>query len=107
MHQLDQPNLALLLIGLTDGGRWKPIAACRSADPELFFPVSASDSNPAQVAEAIAVCAGCLVRSQCLDYAIRTRQMHGIWGGMTEEERYRVVQAQLERARPVSAATRT
>jgi WhiB family transcriptional regulator, redox-sensing transcriptional regulator len=41
------------------------------------------------VAEAKAIYARCLVRRQCLDFAIRTRRLHGIWGGMTEVERYR------------------
>jgi WhiB family redox-sensing transcriptional regulator len=86
-----QHDLALLLIELSRGGQWKPLAACGSADPDLFFPVSAADRNEAQVAEAKAVCARCLVRSQCLDFAIRTRQMHGIWGGTTEEERYAAI----------------
>ena len=40
-----------------------------------------------QAAEAKAVCAGCLVRRECLAFALRTRQVHGIWGGLTEEER--------------------
>jgi WhiB family transcriptional regulator, redox-sensing transcriptional regulator len=34
------------------------------------------------------VCAGCRVRRQCLAFAQRTRQVHGIWGGLTERERY-------------------
>jgi WhiB family redox-sensing transcriptional regulator len=87
--RMRQHDLARLLIRLFDGGLWRSMAACRSADPDLFFPVSASAGSQAQVAEAKAVCARCLVRRQCLDFAIRTRQVHGIWGGMTEQERYR------------------
>jgi WhiB family transcriptional regulator, redox-sensing transcriptional regulator len=68
--------------------QWQPLAACGSADPDLFFPVSAAGPSQAQVAEAKAVCARCLVRSQCLDFAVQTGQTHGIWGGLTEEERY-------------------
>jgi WhiB family redox-sensing transcriptional regulator len=90
---MQRHNLSLLLPLLTGGELWKPMAACSSAEPDLFFPVSAADSNPDQVAEAKAICARCLVRRECLDFAIRTRQMHGIWGGMTEEERYPVVKA--------------
>jgi WhiB family redox-sensing transcriptional regulator len=101
---MQQHDLALLLARLAGGGYWKSMAACGSADPDLFFPVSASASNPSQVAEAKAVCARCLVRRECLDFAVRTRQMHGIWGGMTEEERYPVVKAEQQRAHTTRAS---
>jgi len=68
-------------------GPWRSAAACRSADPELFFPIS--DSGPAleQAAKAKAICATCRVRRECLAFALRTEQVHGIWGGTTEHER--------------------
>jgi WhiB family transcriptional regulator, redox-sensing transcriptional regulator len=68
-------------------GQWRSAAACRSADPDLFFPIS--DSGPAleQAAEAKAICAACRVRRECLVFALRTGQVHGIWGGATEDER--------------------
>jgi WhiB family transcriptional regulator, redox-sensing transcriptional regulator len=68
-------------------GDWRSAAACRSADPDLFFPISASGPALEQVAEAKAVCACCPARRQCLAFALRTRQAHGIWGGTSEEER--------------------
>ena len=92
---MQQHDLAPLLIELSGGGQWRPLAACGSADPDLFFPVSAAGCSQAQVAEAKAVCARCLVRRQCLDFAIQTRQMHGIWGGTTEEERYAAIRPGL------------
>ena len=73
---------------------WRLSAACRSADPELFFPVSSIGKSLEQTVEAKAVCAPCLVRRQCLDFALRTRQAHGVWGGMTEEERNSVTPEQ-------------
>lgn len=30
---------------------------------------------------------GCPIRGQCLDYALTTRQEHGVWGGLSEQER--------------------
>jgi WhiB family redox-sensing transcriptional regulator len=68
-------------------GCWRSAAACLSADPELFFPVSQAGKALEEAAEAKAICAGCAVRSECLAFALRTRQPYGIWGGMTEEER--------------------
>lgn len=68
-------------------GDWRRAAACREADPELFFPVSARGPGAGEVARAKAVCAGCAVRRQCLQYALATRRAHGVWGGTSEEER--------------------
>jgi WhiB family redox-sensing transcriptional regulator len=66
---------------------WWSRAACRSADPELFFPVSAAGPSRAETAAAKAVCAGCDVRRECLDFALATRQPYGVWGGTSPEER--------------------
>jgi len=74
--------------GLADQENWRAVAACRSADPDLFFPLSESGQGLAEAAQAKAICAGCRVRRQCLAFAVRTRQAHGIWGGLTERERY-------------------
>lgn len=66
---------------------WWRSAACQGMDPELFFPVAAQGPGAGETARAKAVCAGCRVRRQCLQYALATHQMHGVWGGTTEEER--------------------
>lgn len=70
-----------------NGLSWRLAAACRSADPELFFPLSGSGRALEQIAEAKLICAGCPVRRQCLAFAMRTRPQ-GIWGGLTELERH-------------------
>lgn len=78
---------------LSADGDWWSVAACRYADPDLFFPVSASGKSLQQVTEAKEVCARCQVRAECLAFALRTNQLHGVWGGMAEEERYRAANA--------------
>jgi WhiB family transcriptional regulator, redox-sensing transcriptional regulator len=67
---------------------WRLLAACRSADPDLFFPVSVSGRSLEQVTEAKAICSGCPVRQECLAFALGTGQLHGIWGGASEQERH-------------------
>jgi WhiB family redox-sensing transcriptional regulator len=76
---------------LADKTSWRLEAGCRWVDPDLFFPISASGRGGEQADRARAVCARCPVRSECLDFALRTRQMHGVWGGTTAEERYLLV----------------
>jgi len=51
-------------------------------DPELFFPGKGGSNIPAKQ-----VCAVCTVRQECLDYAVANFEQHGIWGGLTRDER--------------------
>jgi len=67
---------------------WMSYGACRSEDPELFFPISASGPALRQIRSAKAVCARCPVQANCLSYALITGQDDGIWGGTTREERW-------------------
>jgi WhiB family redox-sensing transcriptional regulator len=66
---------------------WMRRAACVDEDPELFFPVG--HTGPALRDQAVAkeICGRCSVTSQCLDYALRSEQTNGVWGGAGEDER--------------------
>jgi WhiB family redox-sensing transcriptional regulator len=69
---------------------WQYSAACRGEEAELFFAPNyfeRKEEKEAREARAKAVCARCEVRAECLDYALRTREPHGIWGGLNEVER--------------------
>ena len=89
-----------------DGENWQVNAACQVVDPELFFPISAAGKSLEQIAEAKKVCARCLVQPECLTFAQRTGQAHGIWGGLTEEERIQVARARQPGAPPLPTAPR-
>jgi WhiB family transcriptional regulator, redox-sensing transcriptional regulator len=65
---------------------WRSSGACLTADPDLFFPVSATGASQRQEARAKAICAGCQVRAECLRFALDSGQMHGVWGGLGEAE---------------------
>lgn len=69
---------------------WWRAAACRDAEPELFFPISTAPASRKHVKRAKHICALCPVQSECLSYALDHRQEQGIWGGLTEEERRRI-----------------
>lgn len=68
---------------------WRSLSACARAQSDLFFPLSSASVCAPQITAAKAICARCQVRRQCLDFALRTRQQYGIWGGLTEDERSR------------------
>ncbi len=72
---------------MTSQDDWRALGACRTEDPELFFPIVGVGPGLVQVAMAKAVCARCEVRADCLRFAVETVQDHGVWGGTTEEER--------------------
>jgi WhiB family transcriptional regulator, redox-sensing transcriptional regulator len=69
----------VLDFGLEDVG-WHQYAACRDVDPEIFYPGQGRSAQPARE-----VCAGCRVRSECLDYALNDGDARawGVWGGTT------------------------
>ena len=59
---------------------------CREVHPSLFFP---SDGVGVEVAKQ--VCLDCPVKAPCLEYALRNRIDHGVWGGASERERRRIL----------------
>lgn len=69
---------------------WQKKAACKGPQSAMFFPPSTferKDEKEDREANAKRICAGCAVRKACLEYAIRIRESHGIWGGLNEVER--------------------
>ena len=68
---------------------WQLLAACRDVDTEQFFHPD-NERGPSRLARetaAKAICATCPVVAQCAEYALRSREPYGIWGGMSETER--------------------
>ena len=64
---------------------WQMFANCLGVDPDLFFP-----ERGASTKEAKQVCQGCVVREDCLEYALANGEKFGIWGGLSERERRRI-----------------
>jgi WhiB family transcriptional regulator, redox-sensing transcriptional regulator len=85
--------------GVGGAGDWRRLAACRSADPDLFFPVTGG-GWAGQVEKAKVLCGACQVRRECLQYAITGDEAYGVWGGMTEDERRRASRLGRQRRAP-------
>ncbi len=90
------------MTALDNRADWWSHAACSTADPELFFPLSGTGPAAQQVARAKAICAGCQIQHACLSYALAAGTVQGIWGGTTEEER-RLLLRRRAGARPARA----
>lgn len=105
----DLPTLQLMDAAGPTGGlyfgpelAWQKRANC--AQPEApkadaFFPGGGRPSNKSKRA-----CLGCPVRDECLDWAL-THEEQGIWGGLSEAERNRLLAAKL--LLPLNLARRT
>jgi len=72
---------------MTARADWRDDAACRDADPDLFFPIGTTGAALRQVGEAKRVCRTCPAQTQCLAWALENRVIDGVWGGTTGEER--------------------
>jgi len=69
---------------------WRELSACRDSDPNLFFPTGSTGPAVDQIDMAVAICAGCSVQEECLQYALETNQEAGVWGGYAEDDRRRL-----------------
>lgn len=88
------------LVGGGETEAWQSRANCMGVDPDLFFPERGSSTR-----EAKEVCRGCVVRVDCLEFAIANGEKFGIWGGMSERERRRVRRARVLQSKGISAAS--
>ena len=64
---------------------WATRGACASMDPDEFF-VQGAEQHALKSA-----CGACPVRTECLADALDNRIDFGVWGGMTERERRRLL----------------
>jgi WhiB family redox-sensing transcriptional regulator len=80
---------------------WRSRGACLAADPDLFFPISSRCST--QTNRAKAICASCLVRAECADFALARPDVRGIWGGTTDDERKKLRRSRATAARKLVA----
>jgi WhiB family transcriptional regulator, redox-sensing transcriptional regulator len=78
---------------------WMSEGACHREDPDLFFPIGATEAGGDQAQRAISICDRCGVEAECLRYALEHRIKYGIWGGRTEQQRQSLIRA---RRRPPS-----
>lgn len=67
---------------------WVSQGLCGQTDPEAFFPEKGGSTR-----EAKKTCARCPVAAECLDYAIEHEERFGIWGGLSERERRKLMPA--------------
>jgi len=72
---------------------WMARALCRGERTALFFLERGGDVRPAN-----ALCAACVVRSDCLAYALADADLVGTWGGTSGRERRQMRAGRLSAA---------
>jgi WhiB family redox-sensing transcriptional regulator len=84
---------------------WRVDAQCRQKNAGYFFAPAhfeRKEEKHAREGAARALCGACRVQAECLEYALTVQEPHGIWGGMNELERRRLLRkraAEAERLR--------
>ena len=79
---------------MLDEPSWRAHAACRRESAVYFFAPNhfeRKDEKDAREGAARALCQSCVVRDECLDHAVTIGELHGIWGGLNELERRRLM----------------
>lgn len=77
---------------------WMDEGVCAQVGDDLWFPEKGGSTR-----EAKQVCAGCPVKADCLEYALRHDIRTGVWGGKAERER-RVLQRKRRQGSQEAAA---
>lgn len=78
---------------VTEVWEWQLHGACRGVDTVLFFHPDGERGAARRNRQAAAkqVCARCPVLEQCRQHALQVHEPYGTWGGMSEDERTRVL----------------
>lgn len=82
--------------------QWQIKAACRGPQAVVFFPpshVERKDERLGREHEAKSICRSCVAREECLEYALRIQEPHGIWGGLNESERKQLLERRADNRR--------
>jgi WhiB family redox-sensing transcriptional regulator len=81
----------------SDRWDWQLEGACRALPPEMFFHPEGERGPRRRNREAAAkaVCATCPVIAECRAHALAIREPYGIWGGLGEDEREKLIGKRL------------
>lgn len=76
---------------------WQLQGLCRHDDPSKWTPDPPFVEIKSQ--EAKRICLDCPVIQQCRDWALGHREAYGVWGGLSESDRDRILSGRLRKRR--------
>lgn len=68
----------------------KPAVECQEMNPAYFFADPLDEEEPfgrSERAIAVSACQRCPIRRECLEYAMDTKQLYGVYGGYIPAQR--------------------
>ncbi len=102
-HQLGKLSRPTFATEFNEDGTkkgWQDFSNCLGVDQDLFFPERGHSTR-----EAKEVCQECVVREDCLEYALANGKKFGIWGGLSERERRRIRRQRAIERRSAASTT--
>ena len=83
---------------------WQMQAACRGMSSSHFFHPwgERGAEREARIERAKQVCAHCPVVAMCREHALQVQEPYGIWGGLSEDERLKLLNRPRRRPRIVN-----
>ncbi len=91
---------------LQDELEWRAGAQCRGEHAVHFFPPTHFERKPEKdlrEGAARTLCRTCPVLRECLQHSLQTGEPHGIWGGLNELERRRLLRKRAAEQQPQTA----
>jgi WhiB family transcriptional regulator, redox-sensing transcriptional regulator len=79
---------------MIDISMWRAYAECQAENAMYFYAPAHFERKPEKDHRegiARALCRACKVQPQCLQYSLEVSESHGIWGGLNELERKRLL----------------
>ncbi len=72
---------------------WQLSARCRGEDPSMFFHPDGERgaARRKRRRRALALCAECPVAVECRNHSLNVPEPFGVWGGICEEDRGRLI----------------
>lgn len=92
---------------MIDSSMWRAYALCRAENATYFYAPAHFERKPEKDHRegiARALCRVCQVQPQCLQYSLEVAESHGIWGGLNELERKRLLRRRKAEAEAAAAA---
>lgn len=86
-------DLVKLPAAVVENYEWQKDGACVGMDQEIFFHPWNDTPSSRQKRERVAkaVCATCPVVVQCYEWSLKVQEPYGVWGGVGEDERRRIL----------------
>lgn len=88
-------NIKRLPAPIEESYAWQWQGSCMGQDSSVFFSPEAERGVKRQRREdaAKAICATCPVMERCRQHALAVQEPYGVWGGLSESDRARILES--------------